>query len=407
MRSLRHVAGLVCTLCALAAPARSQDRLQLAEPERAQAAALQAARDIIAEEIAQRLLRPVPPERIAADAKRLAETLSAEQVEALRAGKGLASVLAAEAGAEQGGLSRVTAKALGDATADLVFVPVTPCRVIDTRLSPAGPLAAGVVRDFEIAGNANFSPQGGNAAGCGIPQGATLPLASSVAINFVAVGPAGPGNLRAWEFGQPVPNAAVINYANVPGLNIANGVIVPIAGVATADKDLHVRADVSGTHLVADVTGYFTRFPVEDLKSSLKSVVVQASNGTVLELGDGGCKELTSCTVSSTVPGKVVIEAVVQVVVNHSSGTQDRFVMQLETTDPVTCPADESVDAADYEIPAALGTNADVDFTLPHGRTFPQASGTVTYRLSGRMVDGAGSLDQAENSRLICTFIPD
>src|SRR4029077_15623834 len=150
-------------------------------------------------------------------------------------------------------------KALGDAKSDRLFVPPTPCRIIDTRLA-GGAMAANEIRSFEVTGTSNFAAQGGAASGGGIPIGAVDPLAPAVVINFIAVGPAGPGDLRAWEFNQPVPTASVINSSNVPGLNIANGVVVPAAGVATLDKDISVKADVSGTHLVADVTGYFTRF---------------------------------------------------------------------------------------------------------------------------------------------------
>jgi hypothetical protein len=98
-------------------------------------------------------------------------------------------------------------------------------------------LPAGVPRDFEIAGTVNFAAQGGNASGCGVPLGATTPVAAAVFINVVAVDPTRPGHLTGWEFGQQPPNAAILSYSNVQGLNIANGVIMPIAGVATSDKD--------------------------------------------------------------------------------------------------------------------------------------------------------------------------
>jgi hypothetical protein len=68
---------------------------------------------------------------------------------------------------------------------------------------------------------------------------------------------------------------------------------------------------------------------------------------------------------------------------------------------------DHGVDASQYEIPGALGSNVDVDFTLSHGRSFSINSGeTKTFRLSGKMNNGASSLDKVENSRLLCTFIP-
>jgi hypothetical protein len=134
-------------------------------------------------------------------------------------------------------------------TVDVVFTPITPCRIIDTTIA-GGPIDASETRDFAVAGIDGFAAQGGNAAGCGIPLGA-----SAAVINYVAVGPAGPGDLRVTAFGTPIPLASVINYANVPGLNIANGVATPLAPGAA--PHITVQADVSATHLVADVLGYY------------------------------------------------------------------------------------------------------------------------------------------------------
>jgi hypothetical protein len=142
---------------------------------------------------------------------------------------------------------------LGDSALDLVYTPVTPCRIINTRaLGAGGALAPGAPRDFHVTGTAEFDTQGGNAGGCGIPSGATAAM-----VNFVAVNAAGAGNLRAWPFGQAVPTASVINYS--ASVNIANGVVVALCDPATATCgfDLTVRADASATQLVADVMGFF------------------------------------------------------------------------------------------------------------------------------------------------------
>jgi len=56
-------------------------------------------------------------------------------------------------------------RALGDTAADLVYTPVTPCRILDTRLA-GGPLAADTPRSFSVTA-ANLGFQGGNASGCG------------------------------------------------------------------------------------------------------------------------------------------------------------------------------------------------------------------------------------------------
>src|SRR5712692_3734912 len=55
---------------------------------------------------------------------------------------------------------------LGDNNRDLVYFPVTPCRLVDTRLA-GGPIAAGFTRSFVM--NGSLTGQGGNASGCGIP----------------------------------------------------------------------------------------------------------------------------------------------------------------------------------------------------------------------------------------------
>jgi hypothetical protein len=414
----RVVGALLC-LCSFvlltgavrpANAANAQD-LELSAEEMEAAQAVRAERipqaaALLAKEIERRAVRSVEKKVVDADALRLAKSLSDAQLEALVEGRDPVEVFRdPQLAAAPGKLSPVTAAAVGDPGSDLLFVPLPPCRVIDTRFG-GGKMVPAQQRDFKVAGTTGFEAQGGNAGGCGVPVGATDPLAAAVVINFIAVEPAGEGHMTAWEFGQPEPFASIINYANV-GLNIANGVIIPIAGVSSVAKDLSIIAAVSGVHVVADVTGYFTRFPVEQFQGGLKSQVVTATNTTLVDLASGGCQELLSCAVTAPAAGTVVVEAWSQIVVSHTAGTTDRFVMQLETAAAVSCPADHSVDASQYEVPGALGTNADVDFTLSHGKSFPITAGaTLTFRLSGKMVTGASNLDKVENSRLLCTFIP-
>jgi hypothetical protein len=148
----------------------------------------------------------------------------------------------------------VSTNILGQDATDLVFVPLAPCRIIDTRIATggyAGRLTAGVPKNF--AHNQNLVAQGGNGAGCGVP---TDPAA--IAVTLVAVNPLGAGNIRAWRLLDPVPNASAINYG-LPGqgLNVANTHILPTCQVC--GNDFTVQADVSDVHLVADVVGYFWR----------------------------------------------------------------------------------------------------------------------------------------------------
>ncbi len=176
---------------------------------------------------------------------------------------------------------QVVPDALGAAAADLVFTPVAPCRVIDTRTSAAGQLVAGIDQSFLVRSAGGFASQGGSATDCGIPA-----AASAVEMNFVAVGPAGSGDLRVAAFPGALPNASVLNYTNLPGLNIANGIAQPVCvtGAAPCAKDITVRADVSNTHLVVDVVGFF-KAPVRPTTITLSDSASSTASTTPVTIG--------------------------------------------------------------------------------------------------------------------------
>jgi hypothetical protein len=160
----------------------------------------------------------------------------------------------------------------------LVYRAIPPCRIVDTRLAAGGKLEAGVARSFWAVDGPghDFVGQGGTAAGCGVPGFAGDPpqaQVGAVLFNVVAVQPEGAGNLRAWAPGESVPNASILNYAQVPGLNIANGIPVGVRRRSDlkGEKDLWVRADTSRVHLVVDVVGYFELSPAFGANVSLYS----------------------------------------------------------------------------------------------------------------------------------------
>lgn len=422
---LQRTAVAVGAFLVLAGPASAQTAADtLAEARRNQA------RGLISETLQKRLVREISPAVVAADVERIVSSLSDSQVQTLLRTRDAAPLLdQRRAAVRQSRLRNVTttqtpqsdtvqnatAKALGDAESELLFVPVAPCRILDTRLISGGFLAAGQVRNFLVAGSNAFLAQGGTGGGCGIPDGAAEPVAPAVVINFIAVGPAGPGNLRAWEFGQPAPNASVINYSNVPGLNIANGVVVPIEGTAAQPWDLSIQADVSGTHVVADVTGYFTRFPRERFTQK-KDIVVIGKQTNPISLADGGCKLLTTCAITAPVstPGRVIIRSYANVAIDHTQGseTHDRVIVGAVLSPNVSTPncsqIINQVANMDYEMPDVAPTASDQDVSLSHGREFSQAGGTTrTYGLQALMFVGASAGDQIESSRMVCMFIPD
>jgi hypothetical protein len=121
------------------------------------------------------------------------------------------------------------------------FVPVTPCRVMDTRTDqgktgPFGPpaLEAYTPRDVPVL-----------AAGCGIPSSAV-----AYSLNFTVVPKGFLGYLAAWPAGTARPNVSTLNAWD--GLIAANAAVVP-AGAGGAISVL-AAAD---TDLIIDINGYF------------------------------------------------------------------------------------------------------------------------------------------------------
>ncbi|MDP9120229.1 MAG: hypothetical protein M3O15_02505 [Acidobacteriota bacterium] len=145
----------------------------------------------------------------------------------------------------------------------LTYTAVEPCRLFDSRPSQGGPgpLAPGQVRTINVAGarSGDFASQGGHPGGCAIPGWSFFqPQALAVVVNFVAVAPGGPGDLRAWPGDHPMPNASAINFTR--GQNLANAIVVPLRRDRQGG-DISVMAEGAATHLVVDVVGYFAKPP--------------------------------------------------------------------------------------------------------------------------------------------------
>jgi hypothetical protein len=123
-------------------------------------------------------------------------------------------------------------------TTALAFFPVTPCRLVDTRLATAplgGPsLATSTARTFPILSGP-----------CNLPA-----TAQAYSMNFTAI-PHGPlGFLTTWPAGQTQPLVSTLN-ASLGGIT-ANSAIVP----AGTNGDVSVFV-TDNADLVIDVNGYF------------------------------------------------------------------------------------------------------------------------------------------------------
>jgi hypothetical protein len=117
---------------------------------------------------------------------------------------------------------------------DLRFVPVTPARLLDTRLTgqSLGPASR---LDLPVTGRA------------GIPADA-----KAVALNVTTVGSSSQTFVRVWPAGQPMSAASALNtdHARTTGA----GVMVGIGGQGMVS----IYNNLGSTHVVVDVTGYYT-----------------------------------------------------------------------------------------------------------------------------------------------------
>lgn len=141
-------------------------------------------------------------------------------------------------------------KALGSAASDLVYTPVTPCRILDTRVA-GGPIAGTFTRDFNavVGSGGNFSTQGGSATDCG----AVAAGQAAVVINLTAVTPTGAGFATAYPFGVSRPLASSVNYTS--GAIVNNTVVVALPSPLTT-KDFTVYTFAT-SDFVADIVGYY------------------------------------------------------------------------------------------------------------------------------------------------------
>ncbi len=147
-------------------------------------------------------------------------------------------------------LTPTAVRKLGDLAADLVYTPVTPCRILDTRVA-GGVLAGTFTRDFNavVGSGGNFSSQGGSATDCGVIAAGQ----AAVVINLTAVTPTGAGFATVYPFGTSRPLASSVNYT--AGAIVNNSIVVKLPSPLTT-KDFTVYTFAT-SDFVADIVGYY------------------------------------------------------------------------------------------------------------------------------------------------------
>lgn len=186
----------------------------------------------------------------------------------------------------------------GDADTDLIFVPIEPCRIIDTRVA-GGPIAANTTRNFDVTAAATYAGQGGSATDCNGAGSAGSYAAA--AINFTVVTPSAGGYITAFPYLTTQPLAATVNYG--AGDVRGNYAVVKLDQGASA-SELSVYS-FAQTHLVADIVGYYRNgnqpvFECVDSGQTIDTVAAGATQNTTAPACPAGYTQTATNCQSST-----------------------------------------------------------------------------------------------------------
>ncbi len=143
---------------------------------------------------------------------------------------------------------------IGSLDQDLMFIPITPCRIFDTRLSQGGTgaIPAGGTKDFIVSGTTSYATQGGANTNCGVVDGTNV---AAAAINMTVVSYGGGGYITAFPLGTTKPLAATVNF----GANDVRGNMAIVKVSQTGGlEDLSIYASQQ-VDVIGDIVGYYSR----------------------------------------------------------------------------------------------------------------------------------------------------
>ncbi len=191
----------------------------------------------------------------------------------------------------KGGKSQVK---LASTVNDQIFIPMAPCRIVDTR-NVGGPIAAGTQRAFNwVRGVNTFSwAEQGGAPGSGATAcpytvfayaGGQLPgsiadlrgYPSAAMATVTVVNPTAAGNLVIWGGQGTFPQSSALNFAT--GQTLANTTVIPWGqrtGAGVQDFTIRYNGPSGEANVVVDLVGFF----VQNSATPLDCVTLTSSFG--------------------------------------------------------------------------------------------------------------------------------
>lgn len=180
-----------------------------------------------------------------------------------------------------------TAAKIGTAGSDLVYTPLTPCRIVDTRVI-GGPIATNGSRSFAAFTATNFASQGGDFSNCNLPANV-----SAISVKITASNPIGNGYFTVFPSNEVKPLASSLNY--LASLDISNESHFRLCRPGCTTQ--FTVYSLLQSDLVIDVNGYFA----EPEATELDCTVAQQTGN--LDLLGGLQPRSVSCPTGYTATG--------------------------------------------------------------------------------------------------------
>ena len=188
----------------------------------------------------------------------------------------------------------LTVPLVSNAQSALQFIPITPCRVADTRpqYGGGGPIPGGTVETFPVQGNAG--------ACTGIPT-----TAAAYSLNVTVVPPGSLGYLTVWPAGETQPKVSTMSSPD--GRVRANAAVIPAGSIDQGGVSVYAS---DTTNVVLDLDGYFEPIPTSDPVLAFYPLtpcrVLDTRKGQILQAGQqytfpisGSCNIPNSATAFS------------------------------------------------------------------------------------------------------------
>ena len=223
---------------------------------------------------------------------------------------GLRQVIAGSLAAQEATIDKAgtIVKALGDPGDDVVYTPVTPCRLVETRGTFAavyqggGPFSSNEVR--------NYAVQGGNGVCLAQLPAGLNPSAVQLQVFGIPVSSAASGDIEILPQGSTFGSTATEIYVG----NVAFNTVSTTAKINLANNQIGVQVRGGGAQLAMDVVGYFAAPIATALQctpvSSAGTLIPASADFTVAfpNCASGYTRTGGSCSGTANIPSGYLVE---------------------------------------------------------------------------------------------------